>query len=547
MSATKVDETLPVIDGEIETRAAIASTPGKAVRNTPDAAVGFDERSYLVAFPDIAAAIAAGEPASAFNRHRTGGPGEDRPSDLGHHNAAIAKNTATFPAGYIDTVFCTRDGWVLVIGWFNEERGDLGEIALLKASKVLAVVHHLARCRREDAEAAVTARQGKLLGFWTVLRVDDGLAPCSQVRLMLAAGRERKTFSVRPKHVSDERLRELVLEYLASARYFANPQAESALQLRHGLGQTLVDLNVTISTRVMAGAYVTRLGRHASCLEGSIVVCLYGKAEYLFLQASAFSGCPGADRYEFIYVSNSPELAETLLKEASMACRIYDIRITLVILPGNAGFGAANNVAAAHARSNRILIVNPDVFPRDRDWATRHSAAVAELPPEQTALFGVPLYYDDGSLMHAGMFFDIDAGVSIRDGRIERHDLIRVEHYAKGAPPDTPAFLASRKVPAVTGAFVSLDRTWFEALGGFSLEYVLGHYEDADLCLKSLVRGRPVWVHNVPFWHLEGKGSTRRHVHEGASTVNRWHFTRLWKDVIVDRLCGRAPARLAAP
>jgi hypothetical protein len=54
-------------------------------------------------------------------------------------------------------------------------------------------------------------------------------------------------------------------------------------------------------------------------------------------------------------------------------------------------------------------------------------------------------------------------------------------------------------------------------------------------------------VHPVPFWHLEGKGSTRRHVHEGGSTVNRWHFTQLWGAFIASELSGRAPARLQMP
>jgi GT2 family glycosyltransferase len=235
-----------------------------------------------------------------------------------------------------------------------------------------------------------------------------------------------------------------------------------------------------------------------------------------------------------------------LLKEAQMASRNYGIAISLVILPANAGFGAANNVAAMHARSRRILIVNPDVFPRDREWAVRHSTIVSNLPAEQTAIFGVPLYYDDGSLMHAGMYFDVDTAVSIEAERVERHQMIRVEHYAKGAPPLTPAFLQSRRVPAVTGAFISLDRSWFEILGGFSLEYVFGHYEDADLCLKSLERGQPTWVHCAPFWHLEGKGSIRRPAHEGGSTVNRWHFTQTWLGFISDGLLGRAPTRLEA-
>ena len=87
--------------------------------------------------------------------------------------------------------------------------------------------------------------------------------------------------------------------------------------------------------------------------------------------------------------------------------------------------------------------------------------------------------------MHAGMFFDVDTGISIKEGKVEHHETIRVEHYAKGAPPDTRAFLESRQVPAVTGAFISLSRSWFETLGGFSLDYVFGHYEDADLCLRE--------------------------------------------------------------
>jgi GT2 family glycosyltransferase len=100
-------------------------------------------------------------------------------------------------------------------------------------------------------------------------------------------------------------------------------------------------------------------------------------------------------------------------------------------------------------------------------------------------------------------------------------------------------------VPAVTGAFISVARNWFENLGGFSPDFSFGHYEDADLCLRSLVGGSPVWMHDVGFWHMEGKGSTRRIVHEGGSLVNRWHFTRCWADTIRADLLGPHPALLS--
>jgi hypothetical protein len=117
-----------------------------------------------------------------------------------------------------------------------------------------------------------------------------------------------------------------------------------------------------------------------------------------------------------------------------------------------------------------------------------------------------------------------------------------VEHYGKGAPPLAREFLRPRPVPAVTGAFISCDRGWFEKLGGFSDEYVMGHYEDADLCLKSIEGGTAPWLHDIKLWHLEGKGSGTRHaVHEGASTVNRWRFNKRWGSVIVPKMLGQRP------
>jgi GT2 family glycosyltransferase len=96
-------------------------------------------------------------------------------------------------------------------------------------------------------------------------------------------------------------------------------------------------------------------------------------------------------------------------------------------------------------------------------------------------------------------------------------------------------------VPAVTGAFISVDQGWFDTLGGFTEDYIFGHYEDADLCLKSLEAGRAPWLHDVRLYHLEGKGSTRQPAHEGGSAVNRWLFTRSWGEMVTEGLLGPAP------
>jgi GT2 family glycosyltransferase len=135
----------------------------------------------------------------------------------------------------------------------------------------------------------------------------------------------------------------------------------------------------------------------------------------------------------------------------------------------------------------------------------------------------------------------MDAGAALDGNAFSPCRFVRVEHYGKGAPPQTPQFTRSRPVPAVSGAFMSTNRAWFERVGGFSEDYVFGHYEDADLCLKSLDGGVVPWLHDLRMWHLEGRGSVRLPAHEGGSIVNRWLFSRTWGERIDDELRGPDP------
>ncbi len=509
----------------------------------------FDEQAYLAAFTDIARSIRLGECRSAFEHYLKHGAQEQRLRDpryvealrSGAAEPTPAPESSPAPPLGLDVVFACTSGLYLVIGWIDDRHMPLREIVLLLNGRTQATTQHVARCRREDAEGAIGQAPGYLLGFWAVLQLPAGTSIPSSCEIELYVGRTSAVVSVQPHALSDAQLRETLFEYLAKAAYLGNPQVEAFVQLERGPGEALLAFNAAMSARITDSAYVERFGPRPSKLDGSIIVCLFGKPEFLFLQSALFSASLGCGNYEFVYVSNSPELTEALQREAQIAAQIYGLSLTLVFLPGNAGFGAANNVAVRHARSKRILIVNPDVFPRDNAWAQAHTRLVESLPADQTAMFGVPLYYDDGSLMHGGMYFEADTGLSVRPEGITPQVLLRVEHYGKGAPPGTTAYLRSRPVPAVTGAFISADREWFEKLGGFSEQYVFGHYEDADLCLKSLDQGRAVWMHNIPFWHLEGKGSERRLAHEGGSLINRWHFTRSWGERIAYDLSGREP------
>ena len=515
---------------------------------------GFDEAAYLAANPDVTAAVTSGEYRSGYFHYLSVGWREKRPlfatgsEPRGRLIRTLPKLAVPLASSIevqltVEAVLVSDAGGLLVVGWLDDADVPLDYFRVNAAGWYYTFdLSSVVRFRRRDVEAAIGSSRAHGFGFLAFAFLTDALDVSGGCELLVGLqGVGHSTAPCTPRRVADTELRNVILSYVAEVEFFGNRQIEAMRFLDRSVGRQIIDHNLHITSEVIAGAFVERFGQPAGPLRGSVVVCLYGKPEYLFLQNAMFSGCLGFEDYELIYVSNSPDMAERLLKEAKAAEQIYGLPQSVVLLPGNAGFGAANNVAVGHAQSDRILIVNPDVFPRDRDWARKHSQAVADLPKSQTRLFGVPLYYDDGSLMHGGMYFEFDTGVSLDAGRVSQRQLLRVEHYGKGAPTWATRFTAPRPVPAVTGAFMSVDRGWYEKLGGFTEEYVFGHYEDADLCLKSIQAGTVPWIHDIRLWHLEGQGSHRLPVHEGGSLVNRWLFTNTWSEAVSNGLYGPEP------
>jgi GT2 family glycosyltransferase len=513
--------------------------------------VRFDEETYLRLNPDVRLAVAAGIFRSGLEHfQRYGGPEGRllaRPERLAPDRVVftappgVRRGTLKPPACAIDMVKFSPAGGVFLHGWVDDELDRLESVDLYLPNWLAAFDGaSLARLRRPDVEEAMGCRHA--YGFFGFLFAARGLTggACSVVLRMKSGAEAHVLLAAEP--VGDEALRELALGCIAGAQFPGNPYFDSVAAIAPMIGGQLVKFNNLLSRRAVSAPYVERFGARGR-YRASLIVCLYGRPEYVFLQAAMFSAQAGIGDYEFIYVVNSFWIAEMVLKEARRAARIYGLDITVMVPAGNAGFGAANNAGAEHAASDRLLIVNPDVFPRTDGWVAAHDAVVAQRPEGEARMFGAPLYYDDGSLMHAGMYFELDRMPELAGGAVGGAGLLRVEHYGKGAPPETAALLRRRRVPAVTGAFMSTSRPWFESLGGFAQDYIFGHYEDADLCLRSLAAGCPVWLHDLRLWHLEGKGGVRAPQHEGAAVVNRWLFTESWKETVQNGLLGPVPGR----
>lgn len=520
----------------------------------------FDTEAYLLANADVRRSVAAKEFESAYHHYVLHGRKEGRPLSvdspdkmncLVRERPASDVGASTSDVHFsIEVAMLSPRGGMMVVGWVDDMSIALEWLKMAGDGWHFTLTpNRLARFRRTDVESALSAVGAHSFGFFAFAYAGESLGNSESCKVTLCMTDLRQVSKVVPiKRVSEIELRNTALSYVSDSEFFGNRQVEAVRLLRGPVGNTIVKHNRDISADIVRGAHVERFGPRGRKLKGSLVVCLYGKPEYLFLQNALFADGRGFEDYEMIYVSNSPEMAEKLMKDMRTAALVYGLQQTLVLLPGNAGFGAANNVAVKHASTNRIMIVNPDVFPRDPDWAHKHTQIVTDLPSHQTDLFGVPLYYDDGTLMHGGMYFEYDVGLSGNASAVTGSRMVRVEHYGKGAPAWSQEFIQSRPVPAVTGAFISINRALYEKLGGFTEDFVFGHYEDADLCLKSIFSGIAPWIHDIRLWHLEGKGSTRLPVHEGGSYVNRGIFSDRWDSMISNGLEGKRPShRLLNP
>jgi len=529
----------------------------------PAAPPDFDETMYLQLNPDVAEAVAAGGLVSGRAHYLRYGAREGRrylptPGEVREPGVIAVITTRADgsrapppPAYWVEAVRMSPGGGVFVTGWIDDATDKLAEAWLSGEDwEVELMTTAFARTRRRDVEQTLGATGAHPYGFWSFVDLGRAMRRHAACRLVLTqASGAGVTLEIGVRSLADSDLRDAVLAWLIECDWSVSAHIGAVAGLTDGAGAQIVAHNRRITAGIVAQPQVERFGPAQGRPKASIIVCLYGRPDYLFLQNALFAGGAGMQDYEFIYVCNSPEFADRLARDMRIGSLVHGIRQTLVLLPANAGFGAANNVGARYANSDRIVACNPDVFPYHADWARRHTEAVETLPAERTALFGVPLYYETGALMHGGMFFQIDTVHLSRPGGLFTQDLVRVQHYGKGAPPDTAAFLRPRPVAAVTGAFISCRRDWFERLGGFSEDYVFGHYEDADLCLRSLGAGMAPWLHDIRLYHLEGAGSTRGRAQEGALLVNRWLFASRWAASIRAGLHGIEPthALLAEP
>jgi len=256
--------------------------------------------------------------------------------------------------------------------------------------------------------------------------------------------------------------------------------------------------------------------------EVTVIIPLYGRLDFLEHQLAQFVHDPAMSEVQLVYVLDQPERSDEFRGQARRLHRLYRVPFTLVTVTANAGFSGANNLGASLAEGRLLLLCNSDILPAAPGWLPDlvsfhdRTPAVGAVSPK--------LLFEDGSIQHAGMYFD----------RPDGDPLWQNEHYFKGFVGDFPAACVSRPVPAVTAACMLTDRRCYDGLGGLRGQFLQGDYEDSDYCLRLRSEGLDSWyAAEVELFHLEGM-SYPGELRAAVSHYNKWLHTRIWDDAITE-------------
>lgn len=328
---------------------------------------------------------------------------------------------------------------------------------------------------------------------------------------------------------------ELELGSGATLEILARPAQGTPVQLRDAVlgGVPPEQLTTDAIARVIAPAAVplheqhlasrgmpevVQLGSRVKKPIYSIIIPLYRNLDYLRFQLGSFAVDGDMARAELIFVLDSPEQRADLVHFLSGLHQLYAMPMTILVMSANFGYAAANNAGAEIARGRYLVLLNSDVVPEEPGWLRRLAAPLAR--SKRIAATGARLLFDDHSLQHAGMRFARDSG---------GHWLNL--HYFKGAPRDFAPALESRAVPAVTGAALLVRRQAFLDVGGFTEDYIIGDYEDSDLCLKLREAGSEIhYCPDAVLFHFERKSINRHAGYQRsvAGLYNRWLAGQRW-------------------
>jgi O-antigen biosynthesis protein len=194
-----------------------------------------------------------------------------------------------------------------------------------------------------------------------------------------------------------------------------------------------------------------------------------------------------------------------------------------VVANENRGFAGANNLGISVSRAPFLLLLNSDVIPVEAGWLDKMLAAIEHSPG--IGIVGARLFYPNGSIQHDGMSFQWEPS----------WNAFLNKHPRSGMEAST-ASSAEKNHSAVSAACLLIRRSTYDSVGGLDEGFLIGDFEDSDLCLKVKQQGlRIICLGNLNLTHLERQSFTgigANGFRERVSRYNAWRHQRRWSSYI---------------
>lgn len=266
---------------------------------------------------------------------------------------------------------------------------------------------------------------------------------------------------------------------------------------------------------------VTTFGEIPAKPTCSLIIPIYGRYDFVMYQMAQFSKDPDIQKAEIIYVLDDPKLLNEFKHYCAGVYSLFNVPFKAVTYDMNLGFAGANNRGVAHATSDMLLLLNSDVMPKETGWLDNMIESYSKA--KDVGILGARLIFEDETIQHDGLSYQ---------KVMQYGDLWLIEHPGKGLPASMKDNKGMHSIASVTGACMLMKTSIYEELKGLDESYILGDFEDSDLCLKALDAGYKNYLDSdIELYHLERQSQNlfedrswkfKLTIYNGIQHTSRW-------------------------
>jgi len=433
--------------------------------------------------------------------------------------------------GHIETARGIEGLGGLVVGWTVAEP-DV-RFCLVDDRGAVVSLHNAARWTRNDIFEAMSRDFGDYVFNAGFLQKWSGALTIGN-KLGLVASTEEASFAVSaaewsPAPLDPVSFARWTFELPTTREHFSKRLADHDGPIIDAL------IERKISRRSKSPPQIHEYGRCPPRAKCAVVVPVYGRHDFMLNQLLGFSDDPDfVSSVELTYVIDDHRLVSPLAADAPLFEASFGVPFRTIWSGENRGFAGATNLGVKHSTAPLVLLMNSDVIPVASGWLEGMCSALAA--HAEVGILGARLHHPNGAVQHDGMTFRWEPN----------WQAYLNEHPGAGLPAASVGDKLVKR-QAVTAACALLRREVYEAVGGLDENFLVGDFEDSDLCLKVREKGLEVACLPLPVTliHLErqsfsaiGTPSFRDHV----ARYNAWKHQTRW-GATISKLDQRPPGR----